>query len=102
MHRWSRSSRLPCFVGLFLSWAVTGILHAQPAITVDAEAADAVLSILAKNRRGEPLGEADWQRLLASDGYRRLGERETAMNRPFGEAMFREFVLSDELAARGR
>jgi hypothetical protein len=58
--------------------------------------ADAVLHILSKKERTE----ADWQRLFSSEGYVRLKKRDTEMGRPFEDADFRTFVLSDDLAKR--
>ena len=58
---------------------------------------DAVLSILAKRKANQPVTEADWERLFASEGYVRLKKRELAMQRPFEDEEFRKFVLSDAL-----
>jgi len=91
--------RIPLIL-LLLFAVLPAVSSAQIQITLDPQAADAMLSILAKNRRGEPLEEADWRRLFDSDGYRRLGERKAAMGREFGEAWFQEFGLSEELAGR--
>jgi len=62
--------------------------------------AEAVLSILAKKKANEPITEADWQRVFASEGYIRLKKREAFMQRPFEDSDFKTFVLSDQLAAR--
>lgn len=62
--------------------------------------AEAVFAILAKRRAGQPVTEADWQRLFLSEGYTRLKKRESAMSRPFTDSEFKAFVLSNELAAR--
>ena len=62
--------------------------------------AEAVLSILAKHAAQQPITEADWQRVFASDGYMRLKQREASMKRPFEEDEFRAFVLSDKLATQ--
>ena len=61
--------------------------------------ADAVLAILTKKKAGQAVTEADWQRLFSSEGYVRLKKRETAMQRPFEDAEFQAFILSDKLAA---
>jgi hypothetical protein len=37
--------------------------------------AEAVLSILAKHAAQQPITEADWQRVFASEGYVRLKQR---------------------------
>lgn len=61
---------------------------------------EAVLVILAKRKGKQPVTDADWQRLFASEGYARLKMRELSMQRPFEDEDFRKFVLSDELLAR--
>lgn len=79
-------------------------LHADGRIQlqVDMSEADAVLSILARRTAGEPVMESDWERLFASEPYRRLKEREAGRKRNFDDADFRLFVLSDALLKRGR
>ena len=62
--------------------------------------ADAVLAILDERAAGRTPSNAQWERLFSSTGYQRLRQRETSMGRPFEEASFREFVLSDDLLSR--
>ena len=62
--------------------------------------AEAVLAILAKRKANEPVVDQDWQRVFQSEGYIRLKQRETSMQRSFEDADFKTFVLSDALAAR--
>jgi len=62
--------------------------------------AEAVLAILAKKRANEAVTPADWARVFSSEGYTRLKKRELAMQRPFEDAEFQKFVLSDELGQR--
>ncbi|MCM3901830.1 MAG: hypothetical protein ND866_09005 [Pyrinomonadaceae bacterium] len=62
--------------------------------------AEAVLAILAKRKTNQSITETDWQRVFVSEGYVRLKARETSMKRPFEDADFKTFVLSDELAQR--
>ncbi|HSE50665.1 MAG TPA: DUF5700 domain-containing putative Zn-dependent protease [Gemmatimonadales bacterium] len=69
-------------------------------LRVDTSEAAAVLAIVAMRQAGQPVPDSVWRRLFASEPYRRLAQRETAMKRPFTEQAFREFVLSDDLAAR--
>jgi len=59
--------------------------------------AEAVLGILEK---GSSPVDADWSRLLATEGYTRLKARETSMKRPFEDAVFKAFVLSPELGSQ--
>ena len=68
---------------------------------VDDEA-EAVLAILAKRKANQPIVEADWQRVFQSEGYVRLKQRETSMQRSFEDADFKTFALSDQLAARAQ
>ncbi|HJP93105.1 MAG TPA: hypothetical protein VJ875_14200 [Pyrinomonadaceae bacterium] len=44
---------------------------------------EGVLSILAKKKSNGPVTDADWQRLFHSEGYTRLKQRETSIQRPF-------------------
>ncbi len=62
--------------------------------------AEAVLAILAKKKANETVTPADWARVFSSEGYTRLKKRELSMQRPFEDAEFQKFVLSDELAQR--
>jgi hypothetical protein len=62
--------------------------------------AEAVLSILDKERANQPVSETDWQRLFTSEGYVRLKKREAAMQRPFDDVEFKNFILSQNLVAR--
>jgi hypothetical protein len=69
-------------------------------VTIITDEADAVLVILAKRRANQPITDADWQRLFATEGYVRLKKRETAMRRSFEDQDFRTFVLGDSLLDR--
>jgi hypothetical protein len=62
--------------------------------------AEAVLAILAKRKAQQPVTDADWRRVFASEGYARLKQRETSMKRSFEDADFKTFVLSEQLAER--
>ncbi len=64
--------------------------------------ADAVLAILAKKKTNQPITEADWQRVFQSEGYIRLKKRESSMKRPFEDADFKTFVLSDEVTKQAQ
>jgi hypothetical protein len=69
-------------------------------VTLVTDEAEAVLTILTKQAAAQPIAEADWQRLFASEGYVRLKQREDAMKRSFTDEEFRAFVLSERLAAQ--
>lgn len=61
---------------------------------------EAVLAILEKKKNNQEISENDWQRLFATEGYRRLKNREESFKRSFTEMDFKNFVLSDDLSAR--
>lgn len=86
--------------------ALAGDVDAQAAPPVDVrvvtDEADAALAILAKKKSGQPITEADWQRLFSSEAYVRLKKREAAMRRPFENPEFKAFMLSDKLADRAQ
>lgn len=69
-------------------------------LEIDTSEADAVLLIVGKRANGETVTDSDWQRLFESEPYKKLKRRETEMKRPFEDADFRQFVLSDELLNR--
>jgi hypothetical protein len=83
---------------LYLGSAV--LPAAAQELTVDPAEAEAALAVLHKRRAGEPVVDEDWQRIFATAGYRRLAEREKAMDRPFDEADFRSFLMGDDLPAK--
>ncbi|MGH9367536.1 MAG: DUF5700 domain-containing putative Zn-dependent protease [Thermoanaerobaculia bacterium] len=87
---------------LFLAAVPAAVLTDSPRLQVsmDAAEADAVLAILAKQKAGARVEPADWERLFATEGFRRLEAREAVMKRPFTREEFQAFVRSDELAAR--
>lgn len=71
-------------------------------VNLVADQAEAVLSILTKRRSSREITPGDWQRLFESEGYIRLRQRETSLNRTFEEADFKAFVLSSELLERAQ
>lgn len=88
---------------LLLAGSTTAAATGRPPIelTFDASAAEAVLDGLEARRLGDSSrSDQAWARLLASEPYRRLHEREAAMGRAFTDESFRDFVLSAELEAR--
>jgi Putative zinc dependent peptidase (DUF5700) len=96
------------------SLGLTSICPAQSAnlsavqVRIVTDEADAVLAILATKKAHKPISEADWQQLFASEGYIRLKKRETQIRQmykdadPFDDAIFKSFVLSDDLAGRAQ
>ncbi len=84
----------------FLTFAPPSQADDAVRLEIDTSEADAVLAILARRASGMAVDEADWQRLFDTRPYRRLKQRETEMKRPFEDAEFRQFVLSDDLSNR--
>ncbi len=70
-------------------------------VRIDAEQAEAVLALLEAGAAGREPGAVEWERVLASAGYRRLKDREAAMQRAFTDEEFRAFVAGGEAAGRG-
>jgi hypothetical protein len=70
-------------------------------VSVITDQADAVLRILEARAAGELVDEDAWQALLASEGYRRVMEREAALDRQLGidrgytDESFRQWLESD-------
>lgn len=62
--------------------------------------AEAVLAILAKRKAGQEVNESDWQRVFQSEGYVRLKQRETSLQRSFEDEAFKQFALSEQLLQR--
>lgn len=69
-------------------------------VRVVTDEADAILSILAKERSHETVTQQAWQQLFSSEGYVRLKKREVSMQRNFTDQEFKAFVLSDSLVGR--
>lgn len=69
------------------------------AVEIETDQADAVLALLDSLVATGEIAEADWQSLVASEGYRRLQARELAMGREFSDTAFREFLLAAETRA---
>lgn len=76
------------------------VTQEQVNVRLVTDEAETVLTILSKKKTNETISDADWQQLFASEGYVRLKQRETSMQRSFEDADFKTFVLSDQLAAR--
>ena len=62
--------------------------------------AQAVLDILARRASGDAPEDRQWNVLFATEGYRRLAERERSFKRPFDDATFRAFVMQPDLLAQ--
>jgi len=94
-------------LGLFIVCNVLGLVFvcsAQTSLTsavnlhLVTDEAEAVLAVLAKKKRNQPIAETDWQRVFQSEGYTRLKKRETSLKRSFDDGDFKAFVLSNQLA----
>ena len=75
-------------------------MRARLDVQIVPDEADAVVAILERRAAGIPPGEDHWQRLFASEGYRRLNDRERAFRRETSDSAFRAFVMSDTLIVR--
>lgn len=69
-------------------------------VRVVTDEAEAVLNVLDKRAQGKEITDENWHAIFQSEGYVRLKKREFTMSRPFEDAAFSEFVLSDELLKR--
>lgn len=88
---------------LILSLAVVSAAdpgETRVSVTVVSDQAEAVLAVLEKRSKGTQIAETDWKFVFESEGYVRLKKREESLNRPFEEADFKKFVMSDELLTR--
>ena len=89
----------PCaFSGSSAVLAIVAVAAAMPAmastddIVLDTAEAEAALAILQRLDAREPVDDALWARLFASDGYVRLKAREASMKRDFTDDDFRAFL----------
>lgn len=85
---------------LLLSAVVAAKPKERIRVSLVADQAEAVLIVLVKREGGETITDDDWKRIFNSEGYVRLRKRELSMSRPFEDADFREFVMSDDLLKR--
>jgi hypothetical protein len=76
------------------------VLSTNISVNFVPDEARAVLAILDMRAAKQPVPDAAWQALFASEGYVRLKKRELSMHRPFDEETFRKFVMSDELLGK--
>ena len=95
---------LSLFISFLAICSACGLASAQGRVLVSVrlvtDEAEAVLSILSKRKANELVTDADWQRVFQSEGYTRLKKREASMKRPFEDADFKTFVLSQSLTER--
>jgi hypothetical protein len=92
-------TRLFSFLIVWIGFCVSvpGVFGSEVNVRLVTDEADAVLAILAKRKAGQTVTDADWQRLFQTEGYRRLKQRETSMQRSFEDAEFKTFVFSEQL-----
>ena len=92
------------FTLIFLLFLLAASVAAKPKnrlnVRIVTDEAEAVLNLLAKRGEGQAITDEDWKRVFESEGYVRLKKREQSMSRPFEDAPFREFVMSDDLLKR--
>ena len=72
---------------------------AEGRVRMVSDESEAVLRILDIESKGAMPTDKDWAALFATDGYRRLKERELGMKRKFEDDDFRAFVGSADLIA---
>jgi len=72
----------------------------RDSVVIVFDAMDAALGILERRARGEAIPAIAWDSMFATEGYRRLRDRELAFRRPFSDSTFRAFLLSDTLLVR--
>src|ERR1043166_784894 len=92
--------KLRVICGFLLVLTAQSVALAVVNVRLVTDEAEAVLAILTKKKAGETITDADWQRVFQSEGYVRLKQRETSMQRSFEDADFKTFALSDQLSAR--
>ncbi len=75
-------------------------------LMLDTSEADQVLAILDLRAAGKPVGDAEWQKLFATEPYQRLKVREKKIGEQFNDPSiafadgdFKQFVGSDDLLA---
>jgi len=76
-------------------------------LTLDTSEADQVLAILTLQQAGQPVPDAEWQKLFATVPYQRLKQREQKIGEQFHDLSgvitdedFKKFVLSGEVVQR--
>ena len=92
--------RILLCVGVIVFAFAPDLRAQQVDVRLVTDEAEAVLAILAKKKANETITPADWTRVFSSEGYTRLKKRELSMQRPFEDAEFQKFVLSDGLGQR--
>jgi hypothetical protein len=88
------------FVGLFTILPLIASRAERVEVKLDSSEAEQVLAILAKCKQNGTVKDADWDALFATEPYRRLKLRETAMHRAFTDEDFKTFVLSSEMKSQ--
>lgn len=63
--------------------------EAELDVRVITDQAEAALVALGRAARGEPIPEHDWERLFATEGFRRLEARERSLERTIDREAFR-------------
>jgi hypothetical protein len=104
-----------CFAAVFLFQLFVPVLFPRPSfgqstatksapsrvqLTLNTSEVESVLAILDKRAAGANVTDDDWQKLFATEPYRRLKKREASMHRDFTDDDFKKFVLSAELASK--
>ena len=69
-------------------------------VQIQTDEADAALAVLAAHRAGRSASGEAWDRLFASEGYRRLRQREHALGRAFEDVTVQAFLAEDSVVAQ--
>ena len=92
-------TRKPWFC-VFLLAARSAGAQSPLTVTLVPDEARAALELTDTLALGRPPSEAEWARLFATEGYRRLRQRELGLHRAFTDQAFRQFVASADLLRR--
>jgi hypothetical protein len=102
VHRYSFILLLSLFWCVGLGWTFQTKPGAESRIELifNTDEPEAVLAIIEKRLKKQPIEDDCWTALFSTEGYIRLKKRESEMARDFTDQEFKDFVLSDELAER--
>lgn len=98
-HRRSAALLLSAAVALTSSSVAQVADTTAVSVRMVTDEAEAALAYAASVRAGAPDAQA-WQRVLDSEAYRRLRQREASMGRAFTDSSFQAFLHSERLLAR--
>lgn len=74
--------------------------HSRIDLVFNTDEPEAVLAIIEKRLKKQPIDEGSWTSVFSTEAYIRLKKRESELARDFTDQEFKDFVLSDDLAKR--